>query len=164
MRDETITLRPITDLDLEFLYRLYASTRQEELAVVPWTAEQKEVFLRQQFTAQHRFWQENYAGSSFDLVLRDGLPIGRLYVARWTRELRVVDIAFLPEHRGGGIGTRLLQELFAEADAAGKAVSVHVEAFNPARRLYERLGFAQKEDKGVYLLMERPARVAGAAA
>lgn len=164
MRDETITLRPITDLDLEFLYRLYASTREEELAVVSWTPEQKEIFLRQQFNAQHRFWQENYAGSSFDLVLRGGLPAGRLYVARWTREIRIVDIALLPDHRGGGVGTRLLREIFVEADAAGKAVSVHVEAFNPARRLYERLGFAQKEDKGVYLLMERPPVTAGATA
>jgi ribosomal protein S18 acetylase RimI-like enzyme len=77
-------------------------------------------------------------------------------VGRWSETIRVVDIAFMPEHRGSGIGTRLFRELFDEGDAAGKPVSIHVEIFNPARTLYERLGFVVKEDKGVYLLMERP--------
>lgn len=151
-----LTLRPITPDDREFLYHLYASTREDELAPVPWSEEQKEAFLRQQFNAQHAWWTENYPGASFDLVLLDGEPIGRLYVDRWEREIRVVDIALLPGHRGSGIGTALLSRVFAEADRDGKAVSVHVEIFNPARRLYERLGFVEKADKGVYLLMERP--------
>lgn len=82
------------------------------------------------------------------------IAVGRLYVDRWTREIRIMDIALLPEHRGAGIGTRLLRELQEEARAAGKALSIHVEKFNPALRLYERLGFRAREDKGVYLLME----------
>ncbi|HEX5727118.1 MAG TPA: GNAT family N-acetyltransferase [Longimicrobiaceae bacterium] len=151
-----LSLRPITDADLEFLFRLYASTREEELAAVPWTAEQKEAFLRQQFGAQHAYWQENYADTSWDLVLLDGEPAGRLYVARWPEQLRVVDIALLPEHRGRGLGGRLMRGVLAEGDAAGKPVSIHVEMYNPARSLYERLGFTVKADRGVYLLMERP--------
>ncbi|HEX6939117.1 MAG TPA: GNAT family N-acetyltransferase, partial [Longimicrobiales bacterium] len=66
------------------------------------------------------------------------------------------DIALLPEHRGRGIGTALLEALIAEADAAGKPVSIHVEQYNPARRLYARLGFREVEDLGVYVFMERP--------
>ncbi|HEX2094331.1 MAG TPA: GNAT family N-acetyltransferase [Longimicrobiaceae bacterium] len=159
---ERLTLRPIIPDDREFLFRLYASTREEELAAVPWSDEQKEVFLRQQFNAQHTWWTEHYAGASFDVVLLDGEPVGRLYVDRWEREIRVVDIALLPRCRGSGIGTALLSRIFTEADRNGKAVSVHVEVFNPARRLYERLGFVEKADKGVYLLLERPP--AGAAA
>ena len=84
------------------------------------------------------------------------MPVGRLYVDRWPREVRIVDISLLPEHRGRGLGGALLAAVFAEADAAGKPVSIHVERFNPALRLYTRLGFAFREDKGVYLLLQRP--------
>jgi ribosomal protein S18 acetylase RimI-like enzyme len=155
-----ITLRPATDADMDFLHRLYATTREDELKQVPWTDEQKAAFVSHQFHAQHQFWHENYTDTSWDLVLLDGEPIGRLYVARWPDDIRVVDIALMPEHRRGGVGTRLLREILAEGDASARKVSIHVEIFNPARTLYERLGFVQAEEKGVYLLMERyPAAV-----
>jgi RimJ/RimL family protein N-acetyltransferase len=155
-----ITLRPITDADMDFLHRLYATTREDELTQVDWAPEQKTAFVSQQFHAQHQYWQENYRDTSWDVILRDGKPIGRLYVARWAKEIRIVDIALLPEHRGGGTGTRLIRGLFAEGDASGRKVSIHVEIFNPARRLYDRLGFVQAGEHGVYLLMERqPAAV-----
>lgn len=158
-----ITLRPASDTDIDFLHRLYASTREDELRQVPWSPEQKAAFVRQQFEAQHAFWRENYTDTSWDLIVRGGEPIGRLYVARWPDDIRIVDIALVPEHRGGGLGTRLIRALFAEGDATRRKVSIHVEIFNPARRLYERLGFAQAGDRGVYLLMERhPAAVAAA--
>lgn len=150
----TITLRPVQPDDLEFLYRVYASTRQEELAPVDWSGEEKEGFLRMQFTAQHAYYQEHYADGQFLVVLVEGEPAGRLYVARWPEEIRLIDIALLPEYRGKGIGTGLLRDLFAEAEAAGKSVTIHVERFNPALRLYERLGFRCVADKGVYLFME----------
>jgi ribosomal protein S18 acetylase RimI-like enzyme len=157
-----VTLRPITDADLGFLLQLYATTRADELAQVPWTDEQKAAFVVQQFQAQHAWWQEHYAGARFDLVLVDGDPAGRLYVDVWAREIRIVDIALMPAYRGSGIGTMLLRRVSDEGDAAGKPVSIHVEVFNPARRLYERLGFVEKGAHGdVYLLMERP--VGGAA-
>lgn len=151
------TLRPITDADLPFLFELYASTREEELKQVDWTAKQKDAFLRQQFGAQHTWWQTHYTGARFDLVLVDGVPAGRLYVHVWPSEVRIVDIALMPGYRNGGLGTSLLRRVFAEGDAAGKPVSIHVEVFNPARRLYERLGFVEKGMHGnVYILMERP--------
>ena len=152
----SVTLRPITDADMDFLHRLYATTREDELTQVDWTPEQKAAFVDQQFHAQHTYWQEHYQDTTWDLVLRDGEPIGRLYVARWPEEIRIVDIALMPEHRGGGLGTRLVRDLFAEGDASGRKVSIHVEIFNPARRLYDRLGFVQAAERGVYLLMERP--------
>ncbi len=149
-----VTLQPIQPGDEEFLYRVYASTREAELALVDWDAAQKEAFLRMQFTAQHQYYQEHYAGAAFQLILVDGQPAGRLYVARWPDEIRIVDIALLPEYRSAGIGTALLKELLAEGARAGKPVSIHVERFNPALRLYERLGFTPVADKGVYLLLE----------
>jgi len=126
---------------------------------VPWSADEKASFLRMQFDAQHTWYREQYAGAAFDVVLVEGEPVGRLYVHRGETEIRIVDIALLPLHRRGGIGSSLLRDLFAEADAAGKRVTIHVERMNPALRLYERLGFSVAEDEGgVYLFLERPAR------
>jgi GNAT superfamily N-acetyltransferase len=154
-----VSLRPITDDDLPFLLELYGSTREAELAQLAWTPEQKAAFVRQQFEAQHAWWQEHYTGARWDLVLMNGRPAGRLYVDVWAREVRVVDIAISPAHRGRGLGTLLLRRVFAEADGMGKPVSIHVEVFNPARRLYHRLGFVEKGTHGeVYILMERPVR------
>jgi ribosomal protein S18 acetylase RimI-like enzyme len=136
---------------------VYASTRAEELAVVPWDDAQKDAFLRQQFDAQDAWWRENYAEATFDVILVEGEPAGRLYVHRGPSEIRIVDIALLPEHRGNGVGTRLLDDLLAEGDEGAKSVTIHVERMNPALRLYERLGFTLAEDKGVYLFLERPA-------
>ena len=125
---------------------------------MPWDDAQKDAFLRMQFDAQDAWWRENYAGASFDVILVEGEPAGRLYVHRGRSEIRIVDIALLPEHRGNGIGTRLLEELLAEGDASAKSVTIHVERMNPALRLYARLGFSLAEDKGVYLFLERPPR------
>ena len=150
-----VELRPVEPGDEQLLFRVYASTRIEELAVVPWDDAQKEAFLRAQFEAQDQWYREHYAGASFDVVVIGGKPAGRLYVYRGEAEIRIVDIALLPERRGHGAGTALLRGLLAEADEDGKRVTIHVERFNQALRLYERLGFAVAEDKGVYLLLER---------
>jgi ribosomal protein S18 acetylase RimI-like enzyme len=150
-----VTLRPITAADMPFLRRLYGTTREDELKQVDWTDEQKEAFVDQQFAAQHAHYQEHYPDASWDVVLVDGVPAGRLYREHWTREIRIIDIAIAPGWRRGGLGTSLLRDVFREADGVGKAVSIHVEMFNPARRLYERLGFEYREEKGVYFLMER---------
>ena len=149
----SIVLRPTTPADRELLFRVYASTREEELAPVPWPPEAKEAFLRQQFEAQDAWWRTNYTGASFEVVVADGIDAGRLYLWEGPSEVRIVDVALLPEARRGGIGTRLVRDVQARAAAAGKAVTIHVERMNPALRLYERLGFRLVEDKGVYLFL-----------
>jgi len=155
-RTAPVTLRPADESDEPFLRGLYGSLREDELRLVPWDDAQKDAFLRQQFEAQDSWYHENYRGATFDVVVVDGEAAGRLYVHRGDREIRIVDIALLPEYRGTGIGTALLRDLLAEADADGKSVTIHVERLNPALRLYERLGFAVAADKGVYLFLERP--------
>ncbi len=150
----TITLRPIEPGDEAFLYRVYASTREAELALVNWDDTQKETFLRMQFNAQHSHYQSYYPDASFLIILSDGQPVGRLYVDRWPDQIRVVDIAVLPEYRNAGIGTALLKDLIAEGAMSGKPVTIHVEQYNPALRLYERLGFTRIGERGVYYLME----------
>jgi ribosomal protein S18 acetylase RimI-like enzyme len=148
-------LRPAGPADAGVLYRIYASTREDELAVVPWDAPAKEAFLRMQFTAQDRYYHANYPDASYDLIMNGDEVLGRLYVDRGETQWLVLDLALLPEHRRKGIGTQLLTRVLAEADAAAKPVQMHVERFNPAQHLYDRLGFRQIADQGVYLLLER---------
>src|SRR4051812_6416168 len=148
-----LTFRRITDADVPFLNRLYASTRTEELAVTPWSEEQKAVFLRQQFAAQHDHYQRYFEDADFLVIDCGGVPIGRLYLGREAREHRIVDIALLPERRRKGLGEALLRDLLDEAAAAGKAVMIHVEKFNPAMGLYRRLGFVAVGEEGAYDVM-----------
>jgi GNAT superfamily N-acetyltransferase len=138
-----------------FLCHVYTSTREEELAITGWSAVQMEAFLMMQFKAQHAHYQEHYPGAAFQVILREGQPIGRLYLDRWPTELRIVDIALLPKYRGQGIGTTILEAILSEGQRLGLPVSIHVERFNTAIRLYTRLGFRQIEDKGVHYLMEK---------
>jgi ribosomal protein S18 acetylase RimI-like enzyme len=149
-----ISLRSVTPADDAFLARVYASSRAEELAVTGWSDQLKEEFCRRQFDAQSAYYASNYPAASFQIIEREGWPVGRLYVDRWEKEIRIVDITLLPEFRGSGMGTKLLRDLQDEARSAGKSLTIHVERFNRALGLYQRLGFEQVEDKGVYLLME----------
>jgi len=149
-----ITLRPIIPSDQDFLYRVYASTREEELEQVNWNEAQKTAFIRMQFNAQHRYYAENYPQAKFQIILLNGEPAGRLYVDWRKAEIRIIDITLLPAFRGQGIGSRLLNEILAEGQARGMPVTIHVERFNPALRLYKRLGFQQIQDKEVYYLMK----------
>ena len=149
-----LTFRPITESDMAFLARLYASTRADELSAVPWSDAEKAAFCDMQFQAQHAHYQNTYAGAYWLLIRRGEEAIGRLYIVRWAREHRIIDIAFLPEHRRQGLGSALMQDLLEEAAAAGKAASIHVEKFNPALSLYRRLGFSKVGEHGVYDLMQ----------
>jgi ribosomal protein S18 acetylase RimI-like enzyme len=151
--DAGLTFRRITDADLPFLARVYASTRVEELAVADWPEQQKAAFLDSQFQAQHKHYQKYYPKADWLVTSRGHEDIGRLYLERWPSQHRIIDIALLPAYRGCGFGEALLRDLMDEAAACGKAVSIHVEKNNPAMRLYRRLGFEIEEDKGVYDLM-----------
>jgi ribosomal protein S18 acetylase RimI-like enzyme len=136
------------------LARLYATTRSEEMKLVPWDEAQKAAFLRMQFDLQSRHYQEHYSDSAFLIIELDGTPIGRMYVRRSAEEIQLIDIALLPEHRGAGIGGDILKDLLAEGAKSGKPVRIHVAHQNPALRLYQRLGFRICEDKGLHYLME----------
>ena len=149
-----VTFRPDGENDVELRFKIYASTRTEELAPVPWSPEQKEQFLRQQFRAQDHSYRNNYPGATFWIIVVDGIDAGRLYLHRQPKDIRVMDIALLPDFRRRGIGAALLQQVLAEGDESGRIVSICVEFFNPARRLYERLGFRQVGQTEVYLLLE----------
>lgn len=152
--ESAVVLRPRRESDADFLRCLYASTRTAEMDLLPWPDEEKQAFLDQQFEAQTRHYDEHFSDAEFSIVEKDGEPIGRLYLDRRADEIRIVDIAIVSEHRGHGIGGKLLFDVLDEADRVGKAVRIHVEHNNPALRLYKRLGFRHVDSTGVYFLME----------
>ena len=154
--DSLLRFRPIEASDEAMLLTVYASSRSEEMALLPdWTDTQKLGFLTQQFQAQHLYYQQNYPRAAFLVILCAGQVAGRLYLDRRPAEIRIVDITLLPAFRNQGFGVQILQNLQAEATAADKPLTIHVERQNRALQLYERLGFRPVETgNAVYLLME----------
>jgi ribosomal protein S18 acetylase RimI-like enzyme len=144
----------VAPADADFLFALYASTRAEEFAAVPWSETQKTAFFRQQFAAQDRDYRAHHPPEVFQIILINETPAGRLYLHRAPDELHLLDIALLPAHRQQGLGTFLLRRILAEAQNTGLPVRIYVEHYNPALRLYRRLGFVPVEEHGVYSRME----------
>ena len=155
MRPE-ISLRPITENDRDFLYNLYANSRETELAQVVWQQMpmDKTTFLTSQFEAQHHHYTTNFIGANFSIVMWNDKPIGRFYIDHRQEEIRLLDIILLPEYRNQGIGSAFLTNILDEAKQMSVPVRLHVEYDNPAMNLYQRFGFYCLEDKGVYKLME----------
>jgi ribosomal protein S18 acetylase RimI-like enzyme len=137
----TVALRPARPEDDDFLLRVYGSTRAEELAPLGWSEAQLAAFLHMQHTMQRRSWEQQHPRAERAVVLVDGAPAGRLYVDRSGDSIVLVDIALLPEHRGAGVGERLLRDLLAESDASKRPIVLHVARESRAKKLYERLGF-----------------------
>lgn len=144
-----VTLRPVTTEDHEFLLALYGSTRTD-LALLPLDDAQRDALVRMQFHAQDSHYRQTNPHATYDVIEIDGVPVGRLYVDRRARDIRIIDISLLPEHRDAGIGTALIRSVQQEAAATGHTVSLHVRMGNRAADLYRRLGFCLAEDLGVY--------------
>ncbi len=150
----SVSLRRVKPSDDAFVFRVYGDSRAVEMAAVPWSDEQKTVFLRFQFEAQQNHYSQEFPNARYDVILRDGHPVGRLYVDRRAEEIRILDIAVLSEHRKQGTGTKLVRDLMEEAASANKRVNVYVETFQPSISLFERLGFTVSEDHEISVLME----------
>jgi ribosomal protein S18 acetylase RimI-like enzyme len=147
-------LRPERENDIPFLLQLYASTREDELKPVSWSPEQKSSFIASQFKAQRHHYRTYIPHCRFDVIEQRGEPIGRLYLEPRPTRLHVVDIALVPDCRNRGIGTAIIQAVQTTARANARAVGCVVEKYNPALKLYRRLGFAEIADHEVYLEME----------
>jgi ribosomal protein S18 acetylase RimI-like enzyme len=150
-----ILLRQACADDQEFLFQLYAGTRQHEIAGFGWPAAQQEMFLRMQFNAQHRSYESAYSNADHQIIEQEGLPIGRIMVLRESNFTLLVDIALLADYRGRGIGGELLHGLIQECKRSSVPLRLQVLKTNPALRLYERLGFIRTGEDQMYIQMER---------
>lgn len=148
-------LRLLRADDEGWLRDLYASTRADELARVPWPDAMRRTFCDQQFDLQHRHFVTFHPRAAF-LAIEAGAtgPAGRLYLDRSGADDLVVDIALFPPVRGRGLGSALLCALREDAAARGRGVALHVSHQNyAARRLYERQGFVAESSSPSHLLM-----------
>lgn len=148
-------LRPLRDADLPWLCDLYASTRAEEMALVPWPEPVKRQFIEQQFALQHRHYVTHYPGAEFwALEHQHHGASGNCYLLRTPPEHLIIHIGLWPHARNGGLGSALIRQCQADAAAAGCCVRLHVLQTNTgARRLYERLGFVAAAGEGAHLSM-----------
>ncbi len=145
-----IQLRAILPEDELFSYSVYASTRESEMALVSWTGEQKAAFLRMQYEAQKAHYAAYFPSAQVFVIELANIPAGRMILNETGEDFLLIDIALLPEYRSQGIGSQLLQDLQQHAGQASKPIRLHVEIFNPAARLYERLGFRKTAESGIY--------------
>jgi ribosomal protein S18 acetylase RimI-like enzyme len=157
-----VRLRPETIEDEPLLFALYASTREEELALTGWDAETRAGFVRMQFNAQRTAYREMFPGGEFSIVLAAAVPIGRIVVNRARDEIRLVDLVIEPARRGRGVGTNLVNQLIAESENARKPFRLHVLRGSRAFGWYERLGFRVIQEKEIHLEMERTPTLASA--
>jgi ribosomal protein S18 acetylase RimI-like enzyme len=155
-----VSYRRMGEQDLPFVSALYASTRAAEMAATGWPQEMIDRFLAQQHAAQHHHYRAYFPAADWLIVEADDAPVGRVYLDRRETDIHLIDISLVEQRRGNGIGTAIMEDLLDLARAEGKTLSLFVEPNNPARRLYERLGFAGGEVSGAYeAMLWGPARV-----
>lgn len=148
-----IKYRTQTPSDEDFLFRLYVSTREEEMRTTNWSEPQKQQFLRFQFNAQLHHYLNNYTNATFEIIHSKGKDIGRLYLTHNETDIRIIDISLLPEYRGKGFGTSILRNIIKKAERQQKSIRLSVFITNPARKLYEKLGFVEEKVEHPYIYM-----------
>jgi ribosomal protein S18 acetylase RimI-like enzyme len=148
-----VGLRCALPEDEGFLFGVFASTREKELALTAWSPPQKAAFLRMQFDAQRQSYAMTYPDAEYSVIQRDGRDVGRTIVHRNDTQIALIDIALLPEHRNRGIGSSLVLALMKEASQGSRSILLHVERLNPALRWYQKLGFKVASEGAIYLEM-----------
>ena len=149
----TYTLRPVHEADETTLLAIYAASRADEMALVPWDEATKDAFLRSQLMAQQEHYRSYFPNAAHELILVEGEAVGRLYVDRRESEIRILDVTLLEQARGHEIGTRIIQELMKEAADRDQSLSIYVESYSQSLGLFQRLGFVKTDENGALWLM-----------
>lgn len=152
----TVSLRPESPSDKDFIRHLILQTVAEELGADAWPEPMREHLLGMQFNARRQSHRANYPDAVSELIEADGRDAGWLVVMTMPDEVRLVEIMVAAEFRGRGIGSTAIGQVLAVAESAGKPVRLHVNVTNSgAIRLYERLGFRRIDGNDVQHFMER---------
>lgn len=151
---QVLTLRPARTDDEEFLYRLFYSVYLEKLQLVPMSAAEKKTLVELTYQGFTRHYNSLVPASDDRLVLLDNESIGRMILLQVPGEIRLADLAILPQYRCRGIGSALIGQLQAESTMSKRPVRLQVARFDRALKLYRRLGFYKIDVAGPYLHLE----------
>ncbi|HEX8397351.1 MAG TPA: GNAT family N-acetyltransferase [Pyrinomonadaceae bacterium] len=149
-----LTLAKIVNFEEPFLLAVYASSREDEMRLVPWNDEQKRAFLEMQLLAQHQYYFSRYPAASYEIINLAQQPIGRLYVDRSGETIKILDITILPEYRSKGAGGKIVAEIMREGEQTNKPVEIYVENFNHSAKFFARLGFEPVAEEGFHVLWQ----------
>jgi ribosomal protein S18 acetylase RimI-like enzyme len=155
MSDYQYVLEEVKYIYTDFLYDVYASTREAEMAKTGWDNMSIDQYLHLQFKLQNTQFHHNYPKASYNIISWDGNHVGRLFVNRAKDEIRIIDFSLLTKYRNKGLGTRIMRNLVAESEKDGKPLRLSVERSCAAIRLFEREGFTATEDLGAFRFMQR---------
>ena len=150
----SISFRPVTVQDRDLLLRLYASTRERELALVPWDAGQKALFLQHQFASQDQHYGAYFPDADYSIVVHNGKDAGRIFVTRDEAHIHVLEFTILPEHRGAGVGTEIVRRLQEEARSKALPLTTYLDQFSDSQAWLERRGFTRMADEGIHYKMQ----------
>lgn len=139
------TLRQATDADYEFLYRLHVAAMKDLVARV-WGWDD---------ARQEQFFADHFDPAPSRIIVVDGEDAGVVAVVWGEADAFLASIEILPEYQGRGLGTAIIRHIIAAAEARGLPVRLRVLKINPARRLYERLGFVITGETETHSLMAR---------
>jgi GNAT superfamily N-acetyltransferase len=142
------TLRPARPEDEDFLFALFVTSRERELSALPLPPDQAESFARMQYRSQLAGFRHVHPGAVELVVETAEGPVGRIVLEDRPGELWVVDLALMPDHRNAGLGAALLRHCMKRAVAERLVMRGSVTPYNPARRLYARLGIVELPSEG----------------
>ena len=141
-----LTRRQAEESDVPFLLRLRRESMDRHLQASGASTSEADHLAR----LRYRF-------ECAEVLLDDGNPVGLLKVSRDAKDWKVIQIQLAPSHQGQGLGAKLLRQVIAEAVAAGASLTLSVLKANPARSLYERLGFVVESESEHEYNMRREA-------
>ncbi len=130
------------------------------MAVVPWSVEQKLSFLQMQFDAQNLYYRERYSNASFNIIKLNDEPVGRFYLAELADEIRIIDLAVLPQHFNREFYKKLIEKVLQKGEIDGKPAQIYLESFNPLAEIFACLGFQKAGEHGIYFLWRHLSAVA----
>ncbi len=153
---EQISMRPaVLPEDEAFLSGLYATTREEDVAMWGLPEEQARALVDMQYRAQKMQYDAQYPDARHEIILFEGIPVGRSMASWKETALHGIDLAILPEYRSKGIGSIILKNWARDAEETGRTFNFSVVKTNfKAIKLYQRLGFVFTGETVSHYLME----------
>lgn len=137
------TLRQATEADYAFLFHLHQASMKDYVTLT-WGWDE---------AVQQTLFRERFAPARCQMVVVEGREVGVLAVQHQSDTLFLANLQLLPDYQKQGLGTAIIQMLLGQASQQGIPVTLQVLKVNPARHLYERLGFRVIGETATHYLM-----------